>query len=173
MAIIRPEQKDDYTSIFAVHQSAFNRTIEAELVDRLRTTNYYHSELSLVAEENSEILGHILFTRVVIKDGNKTYPALALAPLGVKEDAQKKGIGSLLIEEGLKKAKYLGHKLIIVLGDPKFNGRFGFEPASQYEITPPASFPEEAFLVKKLSPEELDFKGQVLYPVQFNMAIEK
>ena len=173
MAIIRPEQKEDYTSIFDVHQSAFNRTVEAELVDRLRTTNYIHSELSLVAEENAEILGHILFTRVVIKDGNKTYPALALAPLGVKKDAQKQGIGRLLIEEGLKKAKYLGHKLIIVLGDPNFYSHFGFEPASRYEITPPAHFPEEAFLVKKLSPEDLDFRGQVLYPVQFNIAIEK
>ena len=173
MAIIRPEQKEDYNSIFDVHQSAFNRTVEAELVNRLRTTNYFHSELSLVAEENAEILGHILFTRIVIKDGNKTYPALALAPLGVKKDAQKQGIGRLLIEEGLKKAKYLGHKLIIVLGDPNFYSQFGFEPAYRYEITPPAHFPEEAFLVKKLSPEDLDFKGQVLYPVQFNIAIEK
>lgn len=173
MAIIRPELKSDYTSIFTVHQSAFKRDIEAELVDRLRKTNYYHSELSLVADEDSEIVGHILFTRVVIKDGNKTYPALALAPVGVKEEAQKKGIGTLLIEEGLKKAKYLGHKAIVVLGDPAFYERFGFERASNYEITPPAAFPEEAFLVKKLSPEDLEFKGQVLYPVQFNMVIKK
>lgn len=173
MAIIRTEQKEDYTSIFDVHQSAFNGTSEAELVNRLRTTNYFHDELSLVAEEDHEILGHILFTRIVIKDRNKTYPALALAPLGVKKDAQKQGIGRLLIEEGLKKAKYLGHKLIIVLGDPNFYSHFGFEPASRYEITPPAHFPEEAFLIKKLSPEDLDFRGQVLYPVQFNIVIEK
>lgn len=173
MAIIRPELKDDYASIFAVHESAFKRTIEAELVNRLRTTNYYHSELSLVAEEDSEVVGHILFTRVVIKDSNKTYPALALAPVGIKEAFQRKGIGSLLVEEGLKKAKYLGHKAVIALGDPKYYARFGFEQASTYEITPPASFPEEAFLIKKLSPEDLEFKGQVLYPVQFNMVIEK
>lgn len=173
MAIIRPELKDDYASIFAVHQSAFKRDIEAELVDRLRKTNYYHSELSLVAIEDAEIVGHILFTRVVIKDGNKTYPALALAPVGIKESAQNKGIGTLLIEEGLKKAKYLGHKAIVVLGNPNYYSRFGFEKASNYEITPPTDFPEEAFLIKKLSPEDLEFKGQVLYPMQFNMVIDK
>lgn len=173
MPIIRSELKGDYASIFTIHQSAFKRDIEAELVNRLRTTNYYHSELSLVAEENSELVGHLLLTRVVIKDGNKTYPVLALAPIGIKEAFQRKGIGSILIEEALKKAKYLGHKAVIVLGDPKYYARFGFEKASNYEITPPTNFPEEVFLIKKLSPEDLDFKGQVIYPVQFNMIIDK
>ncbi|MEF9959926.1 MAG: N-acetyltransferase [Niameybacter sp.] len=173
MAIIRPEKKAEYEAIYAVHQSAFKRDIEAQLVDRLRTTSYYHPELSLVIEENDEIIGHLLFTRVVIKDGNKTFPALALAPVGIKADHQRKKLGTELIEAGLKKAKYLGHKLIIVLGDPKFYTRFGFERAADFEITPPMGFPEEAFLVAKLSPEETDIKGQVLYPVQFNMTLEK
>ena len=173
MAIIRPETKADYEAIYTVHQSAFQRDIEAQLVERLRKTNYYHHELSLVAEEGEEIVGHLLFTRVVIKDGTKTYPALALAPVGIKAEYQRKKIGTQLVEESLKKAKYLGHKLIIVLGDPKFYSRFGFEQASNFEITPPAGFPEETFLVAKLSPEDIEIKGQVMYPVQFNMTIQK
>lgn len=173
MAIIRPEKKAEYEMVHTIHQSAFKRDIEAQLVDRLRKTNYYHSELSLVIEEDNDLLGHLLFTRVVIKDGNKTFPALALAPVGIKADYQGKKLGTQLVEEGLKKAKYLGHKLVIVLGDPKFYTRFGFESAANFEITPPAGFPEEAFLVAKLCPEEIDIKGQVLYPVQFNMTLKK
>ncbi|MGL4799282.1 MAG: GNAT family N-acetyltransferase [Cellulosilyticaceae bacterium] len=168
MAFIRTELEDDIHHIHAIHREAFGRAAEGDLVNALRHTNYFSPDLSLVAAVGDEQVGHILFTRIVIKDGSRTYPVLALAPVAVKPSFQKQGIGTELITEGLRLAKYAGHKAIIVLGDPKFYGRFGFERASKYDIIPPAGMPEEAFLIAKLGPEDSTIRGQVYYPVEFN-----
>lgn len=168
MASIRTELKTDINAIQTIHKLAFERDAESDLVVALRSTNYFSPELSFVASEGDELVGHILFTRIVIKDGTRTYPVLALAPCSVKPEFQNQGIGTLLINEGLRAAKYSGHKAVIVLGDPKFYSRFGFEQASNYEIVPPAGMPEEAFLICKLGADAMNISGTVYYPVQFN-----
>lgn len=168
MAFIRTEIKADIEQIHAIHHEAFGRAAEGDLVNALRPTNYFSTDLSLVATMGDELVGHILFTRIVIKDGNRTYPALALAPVAVKPGFQKQGIGTELITEGLRRAKYAGHKAVIVLGNPNFYTRFGFEPAISYDIIPPAGMSEDAFLVANLGSETLHTKGQVYYPLVFN-----
>lgn len=168
MALIRTEIKDDFKGIHAVHQEAFKRTAEGDLVNTLRHSSCFTNELSLVAIQNDVVVGHILFTRVAIKDGNRTYPALALAPLGVDPDFQKQGIGSMLVKEGLYRAKYLGHKVVFVLGDPSYYSRFGFEFADHYGITPPSGLPSDKFLLTKLTDDAFVTKGQVFYPLAFN-----
>ncbi|MHC1747712.1 MAG: GNAT family N-acetyltransferase [Cellulosilyticaceae bacterium] len=167
MIFIREEHNNDILEIEKVHQLAFKADGEANLVNSLRKTNFYIPTLSLVATQEGSIVGHVLFTRIVIKDGNHTFPAIALAPLGVTPEHQRKGIGTQLVKAGVEKCKYMGHKLVVVLGDPKYYSRFGFELASNYEITPPVGFPEEAFMLCKLTDEDLNITGTVQYPSQF------
>lgn len=168
MAFIRTEIESDIIEIHAIHHEAFGRAAEGDLVNALRSTNYFSTDLSLVAAVGDELVGHVLMTRIVIKDGNRTYPVLALAPVAVKPSFQKRGIGSQLITEALHRAKYAGHKAVIVLGDPTFYKKFGFELTSTYGIIPPHGMPEDAFLIASLGPEALHMKGQVYYPVEFS-----
>lgn len=167
MIIIRKELPADKEALHHLHESAFTTSFEANLVDSLRKTNFYLKDLSLVAECDNTVVGHILFIRVVIKDGKDTYPALALAPLAVHPSMQGKGIGKMLVEKGLETCKYLGNHLILVLGDTKYYKPFGFELASDYDIVPPQSMPEANFMIYKFSSEALKEKGCVHYPSQF------
>lgn len=167
MVFIREEHCNDILEIQKLHQLAFGGDSEANLVSELRKTNFYTSELSLVATKDGVVVGHILFTRIVVKDGKHTFPAIALAPLAVAPDYQKQGIGKDLVKAGLEKCRYMGNKLVIVLGDPKYYSRFGFELASNHDIIPPNGFPEEAFMVCKLTDSDIDIHGTVQYPRQF------
>lgn len=168
MITIRKELPADKEAIHHLHESAFETSFEANLVASLRKTNFYLKELSLVAECEGAVVGHILFTRIAIKDGKSTHPALALAPLAVHPAMQHKGIGKMLIEKGLETCKYLGNHLVIVLGDPKYYAKFNFELASAYDIYPPQGMPEEHFMLYKFTSEDLKEKGTVQYPSQFS-----
>ena len=168
MALIRTEKTDDIVHIHAIHQEAFGRTTEGDLVDSLRPTNYFSPEFSLVAVVGDELVGHILLTRIVLKDEHKAKPVLALSPIAVKPAFQNQGIGRALITEGLRRAKYAGHRAVFVVGDPNFYGRFGFERASHHGITPPADMPDEAFLVASLGGSPLTMRGQAYYPLAFH-----
>lgn len=146
--IIRSEKKKDYKEIKNVVKVAFDRTElsdgdEHNLVDRLRKSGAYIPELSLVALENEKILGHIMFTKIQI--GEET--GLALAPLSVLPEYEKKGIGKALIKKGHEIAKEMGYSIIIVLGHSGYYTKFGYEKASDYKIYPPFKVPDEAFMV--------------------------
>lgn len=167
MIIVRQEEKKDVDAVRALHLTASSTSEKANLVDALRATNYYDRELSLVAEEDDKMVGHILFTRVVIKEGNRNYPALSLATLAVSPEYQE-DIDSLLITKGLERCKYLGYKLVTVLGNAAYYKRFGFEDASSHEIIAPLGFLEESFMIYPLSTLSSDIKGTVVYPREFN-----
>ncbi|MGL4739090.1 MAG: GNAT family N-acetyltransferase [Cellulosilyticaceae bacterium] len=167
MIIVRQEEKKDVDAVRALHLTASQTSEKANLVDALRATNYYDRELSLVAEKSDEMVGHILFTRVVIKEGNHNYPALSLATLAVSPEVEDE-VDVLLITKGLERCKYLGYKLVTVLGNPAYYKRFGFEDATLYEITAPAGFVEEPFMIYPLSPLANDIKGTAVYPREFS-----
>lgn len=167
MITIRKELHTDKDAIHHLHESAFGTSFEAGLVDSLRKTNFYLKDLSLVAECDNAVVGHVLFTRVVIKDGNQAYPALSLAPLAVHPAMQRKGIGKMLVKEGLEACKYLGYRLIVVLGDTRYYGQFGFELAETHDIIPPQGMPKEHLMIYKFTPDDLKEKGVVQYPTQF------
>ena len=169
LARIRAEEPADRAAIFVVVRDAFGRDDEARLVDALRATDAFIPGLSLVALDAAEIVGHVLFTRVVIRDGESAHPALALAPVAVAPSHQGKGIGSALIRRGLEEAGARGHGVVIVLGHPEYYPRFGFVPAQALGIRAPFPVNDRSFLALALRPGALDgLRGRVEYAAPFS-----
>jgi putative acetyltransferase len=170
--VIRQETDSDFAAVIDVNRQAFGRDDEARLVERLRKSRTFIQELSLVADLNRQIVGHILFTKIVIRsgDGNE-YPSLALAPMAVLPRCQKQGIGGKLVQHGLKRAIELGHRSVIVLGHEQYYPAFGFEPASRWNISCPYDVPDNVFMAMELSEDGLKgVTGTVKYPDDFNEA---
>lgn len=168
--LIRTEEPQDFPKVYNVNTAAFGTSDEAQLVDRLRSGSTFIKELSLVAIVDSKIVGHILFSKVEIIEGENKNDSLALAPMAVLPEFQKYGIGSKLVEAGLSKAKELGHKSVIVLGHEKFYPKFGFTPANKWNIKAPFNIPTSSFMGLEL--EEGAFEnvsGVVQYPADFEL----
>src|SRR5262245_51048030 len=128
MLFIRGERPEDIAAIHRVHELAFGRPAEADLVDALRARR--SATLSFVVVEDELILGHILFSPVTIDSGNRTYPAVRLAPIAVLPKWQRRGIGSQLVKAGLVECQNARYDCVVVLGHPTYYPRFGFVPAS-------------------------------------------
>jgi putative acetyltransferase len=127
---IRDETPEDVAAIRAVVEAAFGQPAEADLVDRLRADG--DSIISLVADDDGQIVGHILFSKLAAP-----FRALGLAPVSVLPDRQNAGIGSRLILEGLVRASRSGWQGVFVLGEPEYYGRFGFDAALARNFTSP------------------------------------
>jgi predicted N-acetyltransferase YhbS len=169
---IREETEYDYPKIREVNDLAFGQENEGRLIEKLRQTENFIPELSLVAEINNEVVGHILFYPVLIRSDSSKFQSLSLGPMAVTPEHQRQGIGSQLVKEGLEAAKTFGHRSVIVVGHPEYYPRFGFKPASQWKIKVPFDVPDEAFLALELVSGELKGKsGTVEYPEEFNEAI--
>ncbi len=167
--IVRPETKEDYSAISEINELAFGQKNEGELIERLRKTGHYIPELSLVAVSGDRIVGHILFYPVLIRDESETHVSLALSPMAVHPDCQRKGVGVRLVQEGLAVAKQLGHDSVVVVGHPEYYPMFGFHPASNWDIKAPFDVPDEAFLALELIEGALmNVRGTVEYPEEFN-----
>jgi putative acetyltransferase len=165
---IRAERPEDRQAVFRVNHLAFAQENEARLVDALRASSAFIPELSLVALDGAEVVGHILFTRITVREGNRAHDALALAPMAVLPPFQKQGIGSALVRRGLEDARALGHRLVIVVGHPDYYPGFGFVPAQPLGIVAPFDVPSEAFLALELQPGALrGVRGLVEYPPEF------
>lgn len=157
-----------------VHERAFGRKDEADLVDTLLSSDALIDDLSLVAISEGQVVGHILYTRVdIVNDqdvssSSKGNYAIALAPLAILPEFQKQGIGSLLMNESIAKADKNGHGIIIVLGHPEYYPKFGFQPASQYGMSSPFDAPDNCFMARPLSKYEKAIHGDVVYHEAFN-----
>lgn len=147
-----------------MHTAAFGRAGEAGLVDALRGTPAWVPELSLVAETDGGIVGHVLLTRVDISSGR----GLGLAPVGVVPRRQRRGVGSALVRAALEAAATAGERLVVVLGDPAYYGRFGFVPASCYGLTCTYEVPEEVFQALALPAYDGAPRGLVRYSEPFS-----
>ena len=173
--IVRQEVPRDYKETEDVVKKAFEHMEFADhtehiLVSRLRKGEAFIKELSLVATSDGKIIGHILFTKLEIVDGNKVYPSLSLAPLSVLPEFQRTGVGSLLMEEGLKRCTDLGYTSVILLGHPSYYPRFGFRKASEFNIKAPFPAPDEAFMALELVPGSLaKVQGTVRFPKEFDL----
>jgi putative acetyltransferase len=162
--IIRPETPDELPAIRSVNEAAFGQQEEADLVDNLRSAGVVL--VSLVAEVNTRIVGHILFSRMSVETADGSIPAAALAPVAVMPEHQRRRIGERLIREGMNMLREQGEQIVIVLGHPDYYPRFGFSTAKARFLESP--FPAEAFMAIELSPGALEgVHGKVRYPAAF------
>jgi len=155
--LIRLANDADYADTVSVETVAFGSDIEANLVKELLHDPTAQPSLSLLAYEDSQAVGHILFTTVHLEPAVPIEAAI-LAPLAVLPEYQNQGIGSQLIKEGLRRLVDQGVGLVFVLGYPDYYSRFGFEPAGQLGFDAPYPIPEkdaDAWMVKALKPDVL------------------
>jgi putative acetyltransferase len=166
--IVRCEniQTAEPSVVHSINLAAFGRADEADLVDSLRLEGAVI--LSLVAEWEKRIVGHIPFSRMWIDTANGSIPAVALAPLAVLPEHQRRGIGGRLISHGLDFLRERGERIVIVLGHPDFYPRFGFSIEKARFLA--SRFPPDAFMALELSSGALEgIRGRVRYPAAFQL----
>lgn len=168
--LIRQEKEDDYREIYNLIKEAFASAEhsdgkEQDLVDALREGEAYIPELSLLSVSDSEMAGHIMFTKALVGERE----VLVLAPLSVKPKFQKQGIGLSLIKEGHRIAKDLGYEYAIVLGSENYYPKVGYVPAEQYGIILPEGMPSANFMAIKLQEEADMLSGVVRYAKEFKL----
>jgi putative acetyltransferase len=165
--IIRPEKPEDIPAIRIVNERAFGGAAEADLVDALRLNG--KATISLVAEDDGRVLGHVLFSPVTIETGERELVGVGLAPMSVIPERQNQRIGSLLVERGLRRCREEGHRFVVVLGHPGYYPRFGFVPASRFGIKSEYDVADEVFMVMELQEGALrGCAGVVKYQPEFN-----
>lgn len=175
MLDIRRERDADRHDVFAIHQDAFQRDDEAQLVNKLRQNEQFNPSLSFVALVHNKPVGHLLFTPLQINypSTGKSIASLALAPLSVLTEYQKQGIGSKLVQHALTELKAQGYPSVVVLGHEHYYPKFGFVPAKQFRVR--ASFPlenEDCFMTLELQPQAFpldDGEGTVQYLPEFGI----
>ena len=168
--LIRKEVLKDYERIFSVVKAAFDSAEHSDgnehnLVSALRKGEAFIPDLSLVAEMDGKIVGHIMFTRAKIGDDI----VLALALLSVLPEYQRKGIGMSLIKEGHRIAEKLGYEYSIVLGSEKYYPRAGYVPADSLGIKPPFDVLSENFMACKIKKDASNICGVIKYAKEFGI----
>lgn len=165
--VIRLERSDDVTAVRRVNEQAFDQPGEAVLVDTLR--DHGAVTLSLVAERDGDVVGHILFSPAQVVGDHGETDAVALAPMAVLPEYQRTGIGTAMVKRGLELLREGGHGLVIVLGHRAYYPRFGFLPASRWDIRCPFEVPDEVFMALELyGGAAADGGGVVRYRREFD-----
>lgn len=163
--LIRPESQRDRAVIHALNASAFDGPAEAALVDLLR--DQAQPLISLIAEENDAVVGHIMLSPVSLS-GHPALRIMGLAPMAVVPSRQRRGIGSALVRAGLDQCRQLGIDAVVVLGHPAYYPRFGFAPAAARGIRSEYDVPDDTFMVVELRHGSLDgTSGTVTYHEAF------
>ena len=177
---VRPETPEDAAAIAEVVAAAFSepgvsgvlaRPVEVGLVDAIRRSDRFVPELSLVAEVDGRVAAFAMFSLVDLMaepGDDHGVPVLALAPVAVAPDFQNRGLGSAVVRAGLEAADSRPEPLVVVLGEPAYYGRFGFEPAAGLGVHPPAEYPPAYFMVKRLAAWRPGVEGTVRYPPAFD-----
>jgi putative acetyltransferase len=172
MIIIRKEKPEDIEAIRVVVERAFGGTDEVILVDRLREAG--KATISLVATENDQVVGHILFSLVTLESNkddiiDTPVAAIGLAPLAVLPEFQNRSVGSLLTQAGLDECRKAGYECAVVLGHPHYYPRFGFVPSVRYDIKSEFDVSDETFMVLELKEGALQNRaGIIKYQPEFN-----
>lgn len=150
--IIQRAKDVDLIDILSVEREAFKSNSEADLVRELLKDCSAKPLLSLIAIVKNQTVGHILFTSANLSDKSKITISI-LAPLAIKPQFQKQGIGGALIKKGLDIIEKSGKELVFVLGHPDYYPKYGFIPAIPLGFRPPYPIPKEvenAWMVKAL-----------------------
>jgi len=166
---IRPEEERDHAAVRQMNLHAFETTLEADLVDAVRPAA--RPLISLVAELNSAVVGHILFTPVTVHDDETIFKAIGLGPMAVLPELQRRGIGSRLVEAGLEGCRELSEHVVVVLGHADYYPRFGFRPAAAHGIRYRGPDFDPFFFVAELENGALEgLRGMVEYLPEFENA---
>jgi putative acetyltransferase len=165
MTTVRVEEPGDVDAIRETNALAFGAPLEANLVDALRGSEDY---LSLVAAVDGKVVGHILFTPVSLEPPVDVRIA-GLAPMAVRPEHQRSGVGGQLIRAGLEECRARGYSAVVVLGHPEYYPRFGFVPGHTFGLTCEFPSPPEAFMAIELVPGALaGTTGLVRYRSEFS-----
>jgi len=156
--VIRAATPDDAAAIHAVHLAAFGREYEAHIPGEVDAV------ISLVAEEDGEVVGHVLVSRFGLEGSERG--VLGLGPIGVLPAHQGRGIGSALVRAALDGARELGEPVVVLEGSPAYYSRFGFVRADELGLLPPPTAPDVAFQAAVLDEDALP-QGRVVYPPAF------
>jgi putative acetyltransferase len=147
--IIREERAGDAEQIRTVNLAAFDTSAEADLVVGLRRGAA--PTISIVAEDDAALIGHIMFSPVTLV-GAAALPLIlmGLAPMAVVPARQRQGVGSRLVVDGLERCRRASVAAVVVLGHPDYYPRFGFVPARQRSLRCEYDVPENVFMVREL-----------------------
>jgi putative acetyltransferase len=177
--VIRLEQPSDYAQIREMTVPAFaaaygSGDVEADLIDALRVAPHHDPALALVAVQGDLVVGHVMLSPVSIEsEDGRQWPALCLAPLGVRIEHQRQGIGSALMQAVLRQARERGHERVVLAGSEKYYPRFGFQDANLLGIRDELGTPSPHFMALALVEGALtDVLGIVRYPAAFDLVRE-
>ena len=181
--IIRLETKTDYRETENMVREAFWDIYkpgcdEHLILHKLRNFSAFIDELDFVAcdpNENNKIVGNIVYSEAkIINSKNQKNTVLCLGPLGVLPSHQGQGIGSLLVNKSLHKAKSLDYKAVILFGDPQYYKRFGFENAKKYDIRTSLGENPDAFMALEFDNNSLNgIKGKFIEDPAFQVESEE
>ena len=172
---IRVEREDDHAAIAEVVEAAFGSPAEARLVEEIRRSEFFIPALSLVAERDRRVVGHVMISLAGVDDGEQRHPIAMLSPLAVEPSVQRHGIGSALVRAVTAGAAARGEPVVVLEGSPAFYGRLGFEPAADHGlILPlPSWAPPQAGQVMRLGSDRKLPCGRVIYPPAFDTISER
>jgi putative acetyltransferase len=161
--IVRAETAADHDEIRRINDEAFGETLESELVDAIRSSDRFVPDLSLVAGSRGQTLGHVISSYVDLEPGARRL--LQVGPLAVLPSHQRRGVGSALMEETIRRADERGEPVLLIEGDPRYYGRFGFTRADALGIDPPAeAYGPQYFMLRPLTQYDASLRGRAVYP---------
>ncbi len=163
--IVRTEEETDHPLVYQLNARVFESDGEAKLVEKLRGSP--DTLLSLVAEKNERIVGHVMFSRVSLI-GHADLKIVGLAPLAVAPEVQNTGIGTELVNQGISMCREAGVDVIVVVGHSHYFPDFGFKPGVSFGIDCEYDVPKDVFMLNELKEGSLaDKKGVVFYHPAF------
>ena len=163
---LRPANPHDNSAIRRVHQLAFGAdSPEADLVEALRADGAVVPELCLVATDRDDVIGHVAYSNARLDSAE---PVLALGPMAVLPEVQRRGAGSALVRESLRRAAGMDYPLVVVVGHPEYYPRFGFERGDAHGIRTTYEVPPETWMVHRLPSYRPEISGVIVYPDAFS-----
>ena len=157
--LTRTEKRSYTAAVYRINAGAFETTAEAVLMDILR--EQAQPVISLVAQDDVTLAGHIMFSPVWVSSDDKL-KIMGLAPMAVTPSRQCQSIGSVFVRAGLERGQELGFHAVLVLGHREYYPRFGFVPATRFGLRSEYDVPDDVFMATELEPGALNGKSCVV-----------